>query len=262
MFTKSPLFTAPPIQYPQLIKDPALGWYLPFLAKVPPWNHHQEEMQVIDLIVEIHNLHHPIPVIACILTYLVHLEIPLPRVTDIGEDTVLCMMQWHARFIKINLRYLGVDINKLPEGRSHFLFGTFYKGERMIKWIEVQGYPILKDTLVDYNHYLTHNKGYKILNIYDDELPQIWAYQDSCWHDMPLTGVYAKTYPSKNGPFLSMFPWIKDTDFYPIIRNRFDDRSLNFQTESIARDRLHRWFRRDQRVDVPTICQWNTAFDT
>ena len=50
----------------------------------------------------------------------------------------------------------------------------------MIKWLEVQGYPIMEDTLVDYNHYLTHNKRYEILNIYDDELLQIWAYQDSC----------------------------------------------------------------------------------
>ena len=131
----------------------------------------------------------------------------------------------------------------------------------MIKWLEAQGYPIPENTFVDCNHYLTHDKGYEILNIYDNKLPQIQAYQDSCQLDMPLTGVHTKMYHSKYRPFLSIFPWIEDTNFHPIIRDRINDRSLNFQTESIARDGLHRWIRRDQRVDVPTICQWNTAFD-
>ena len=43
----------------------------------------------------------------------------------------------------------------------------------MIKWLEAQGYPILKNTFVDCNHSLTHDKEYEILNIYDDKLPQI-----------------------------------------------------------------------------------------
>ena len=88
---RPPLFAAPPIQYPQLIKDPALGQYIPFLAKVPPHDHHQEETQVIDLIAKNHDPDYLIPVVTCTLTYLVHLEIPLPRVTDIREDIILHM---------------------------------------------------------------------------------------------------------------------------------------------------------------------------
>ena len=147
---------------------------------MPPCDHHQEEVQVIDLIADIHNPDHPIPVVTCTLTYLVHLEILLPGVTDIREDTILHMMQQHARFIEINLRHLGVNVDKLLERRSHFLSGTLYEGERMIEWLEAQGYPILENTFVDCNHYLTYNKGYELLNIYDNELPQIGAYQDSC----------------------------------------------------------------------------------
>ena len=195
------------------------------------------------------------------ISTVVHPEIPFPRVTDLREDIALCMMQWYARFIKINLRHPGVDVDKFPEGRSHFLSGILYEGERMIEWLEAQGYLILENAFMDCNHYLTHDKGYEILNIYDNKLPQIQAYQDSCQLDIPPTRVCTKMYHSKNGLFLSMFPWIKDTDFHPIIRDGIDDGSLNFQTESIARDRLHRWIRRDQRVDVPIIHQWNTAFD-
>ena len=66
-----------------------------------------------------------------------------------------------------------MDVNKLLEGRNHFLLSTLYEGERIIEWLEAQGYPILENTFVDCNHYLTHDKGYKILNIYDDKLPQI-----------------------------------------------------------------------------------------
>ena len=58
-----------------------------------------------------------------------------------------------------------------------------------------------------------------------------------------------------------MFPWIKDTDFHPMIKEGIDDGSIKFQTESIALDRLHRWIRRDWMVDIPIIHQWNTAFD-
>ena len=50
-----------------------------------------------------------------------------------------------------------------------------------------------------------------------------------------------------------MFPWIEDTGFHPVIREGIDDGSINFQLESIARDGLHRWIRRDQKVDIPTI---------
>ena len=80
------------------------------------------------------------------------------------------MIQQHARFIKINLRHSGVNVDKLLEGRSHFLSGTLYKGERMIEWFEAQGYPILENTFVDCNQYLTYDKEYEILNIYDNEL--------------------------------------------------------------------------------------------
>ena len=68
-----------------------------------------------------------------------------------------------------------------------------------------------------------------------------------------------KIYHSKNGLFLSMFSWIEDTDFYPIF-NRIDDGSLNFSTASTAWNGLHKWMRRDWRVDVLTIHQWNTVF--
>ena len=189
-----------------MIKDPALSQYIPFLAEVPPHDHHQEEAQVINLIADIYNPDHPIPVVTCTLMYLVHPEIPLPGITDIREDTILYTMQQYARFIEINLRYLRVDVNKLLEGRSHFLLGTLYEEERMIEWLEVQGYPILENTFVDCNHYLTHDKEYEILNIYDNKLPQIQAYQDSCQLDIPPTRVCTKMYHSENGLFLSMFP--------------------------------------------------------
>ena len=64
MSTEPPPFVAPLIQYPQLIKDPALSQYIPFLAEVPLHDYHQEEVQVIDLIADIHNLDHLIPIIA------------------------------------------------------------------------------------------------------------------------------------------------------------------------------------------------------
>ena len=60
---------------------------------------------------------------------LVHPEIPLPGITDFRGDIVLCMTQQHTRFIEINLRHLGMDVEKLPEGRSHFLSDTLYEGE-------------------------------------------------------------------------------------------------------------------------------------
>ena len=56
-------FTPPPIEYPQLIKDLALGQYIPFLVEVPPCNHNQEEAQVIDLITDIYNPELVVPVV-------------------------------------------------------------------------------------------------------------------------------------------------------------------------------------------------------
>ena len=114
----------------------------------------------------------------------------------------------------------------------------------MIEWLEVQGYPILENTSVDCKHYLTCDKRYKILNIYDDELPQIQAFQDSTLLGISLTRVYAEMYHSKNQPFMSMFPSIKDSDFFSVIR-KINNGSINFSTESIAWDRLHTWIRRD-----------------
>ena len=169
---------------------------------MPPHDHHQERAQVINLITNIHNPDHPIPVVTHTFTYLVHPEILLSEVTDLREDTIFCITQQHTRFIEINLRHLGIDVNKLPEGRSHFLLGTLYKGEQMTKLLKVYRYPISENTFVDCNHYLTHDKGYEILNIYDNELPQTQAYQDSGQLDIPLTGVYPKMYHSKNRLFL------------------------------------------------------------
>ena len=53
-------------------------------------------------------------------------------------------------------------------------------------------------------------------------------------HNMPLTEVCVKMYHSKNGPFLSMFLWIEDINFHPVIREGINDGSINFQTESIT----------------------------
>ena len=57
-----------------------------------------------------------------------------------------------------------------------------------------------------------------------------------------------------------MFPWIEDSDFFPI-QPEHDDGSPNLFTNSQVLDRLQQWIRQDRRVDVPTIRQWNAAFD-
>ena len=56
-----------------------------------------------------------------------------------------------------------------------------------------------------------------------------------------------------------MFPWIEDSDFFPI--QEHDNEPPDLHTYSQVLDGLQQWIRRDRRVDVPTIRQWNTAFD-
>ena len=121
-----PPFAPNLIEYPQLVMDPTLSWHIPFLAEVPLCDHHQEEAQVINLVLDIHNPEWAISAITQTLMYLVHSEIPLPGVTELRDDTVH-MTQWHARFIKISLQPLDMDIKILPEGRSHFLWIPFIK---------------------------------------------------------------------------------------------------------------------------------------
>ena len=56
-----------------------------------------------------------------------------------------------------------------------------------------------------------------------------------------------------------MFPWIEDSNFFPI--QEHDNGSPDLNTHSQVLDGLQQWIRRDRRVDVPTIRQWNAAFD-
>ena len=56
-----------------------------------------------------------------------------------------------------------------------------------------------------------------------------------------------------------MFPWIEDADFFPI--QEHDNGAPDLNTLSQVLDGLQQWIRRDRRVDVPTIRQWNAAFD-
>ena len=56
-----------------------------------------------------------------------------------------------------------------------------------------------------------------------------------------------------------MFPWIEDSDFFPILEH--DNGHPDPYNFSQVADGLQQWIRRDRRVDVPTIRQWNTAFD-
>ena len=56
-----------------------------------------------------------------------------------------------------------------------------------------------------------------------------------------------------------MFPWIEDSDFFPI--QEHDNGAPDLDTLSQVLDGLQQWIRRDRRVDVPTIRQWNAAFD-
>ena len=95
--------------------------------------------QVITHIIHPYNPDEIIPTITLTLAYLLHPEVPLLGITEIGEDATLQMTERHARIIEINLEHLGVDVSKLPEGRSHFLSGTLYKGERLHEWLEMQG---------------------------------------------------------------------------------------------------------------------------
>ena len=113
---------------------------------------------------------------------------------------------------------------------------------------------------MDCKHYLAHNKGYKVLNIYDNELDKIQAHHDSTQLGIPLTGVQAKLYHSKNNVFISMFPWIEDSDFFSI-QPEHDSGTPDLFTNSQVLDGLQQWIRQDRRVDVPTIHQWNAAFD-
>ena len=99
----------------------------------------------------------------------------------------------------------------------------------------MQGYAILKDTCIDCKHLLAYGKGYEILNIYDNELLQIQAFQDSIWLGIPLTRAHAKMYHSKNESFLAMFPWIEDSNFHLIIEG-FNDGSTSFSTASCTQD--------------------------
>ena len=114
-------------------------------------------------------------------------------------------------------------------------------------------------SFTDCKHYLAHNKGYEILNIYDNELDEIQAHHDSTRLGIPLTGVRAKFYRSKNNQYISMFPWIEDSDFFPV--QGYNNGPSDLYLHSQVLDGLQQWIRRDRRVDVPTICQWNAAFD-
>ena len=257
---ESPPFALMPIQYPQLVMDPALDQHIPFLTEVSPWEHRQEIAQVISHVMHPHNPDKIIPTVTLTLTYLLHPEVPLPGMSEIGEDAALWMTEQHTRIIEINLEHLGVDVNKLSEGRSHFLSGTLYKGERLHEWLEMQGYPVQTKNFTDCKHFLAHNKGYEILNIYDNELDEIWAHHNSTWLGILLTGVWVKLYHSKTKVFISMFPWIKDLDFFPIMPEH-DDGLVGLYTNSQALDGLEQWIRWDRRVDVPTIWQWNITFD-
>ena len=215
--------------------------------------------QVITHIIHPYNPDEIVSTVTLTPAYLLHPEVPLPGITEIGEDTALQMTERHARIIEINLEHLGVDVSKLPEGRSHFLSGTLYKGERLHEWLEMQGYPMQTTTFTDCKHYLAHNKGYEILNIYDNEFNEIWTHHDSTRLGIPLTGVRAKYYRSKNNQYISMFPWTEDSDFFPI--QEHDDGPPDLYAYSQVLDGLQQWIRRDRRVDVPTIRQWNAAFD-
>ena len=93
----------------------------------------------------------------------------------------------------------------------------------------------------DCKHYLAHNKGYEILNIYDNELDEIQTHHDSTQLGIPLTEVKAKFYRSKNNQYISMFPWIEDSNFFPIQER--DDGSPNLHTHSQVLDRLQQWIR-------------------
>ena len=85
--------------------------------------------QVITHIIHLYNPDKVVPTVTLTPAYLLHPEVPLPGITEIGEDVALQMTEQHARIIEINLEHLDVDVSKLPEGRSHFLSGTLYKGE-------------------------------------------------------------------------------------------------------------------------------------
>ena len=88
---------------------------------------------------------------------------------------------------------------------------------------------------------------------------EIWAHHDSTRLGIPLTGVKAKFYRSKNNQYISMFPWIEDSDFFPILEH--DNGNPDPYNFSQVVDGLQQWIRWDRRVDVPTIHQWNAAFD-
>ena len=124
-----PPFAPMPIQYPQLVLNPVLGRHIPFLAEVPHREHRQEMTQVITHVIHPYNPDQIVPTVTMTPVYLLHPEVLLPGITEIGEDAALQMTERHARIIEINLEHLGVDVSRLPEGRSHFLSGTLYKGE-------------------------------------------------------------------------------------------------------------------------------------
>ena len=96
-------------------------------------------------------------------------------------------------------------------------------------------------SFTDCKHYLAHNKGYEILNIYDNELDEIWAHHDSTRLGIPLTGVRAKFYRSKNNQYISMFPWIEDSDFFPILEH--DNGHPDPYNFSQVMDGLQQWIR-------------------
>ena len=118
--------------------------------------------QVITHVIHPYNPDKIVPTVTLTPAYLLHPEVLLLGITAIGEDAALQMTERHARIIEINLEHLGVDVSRLPEGRSHFLSGTLYKGERLHEWLEMQGYPMQITTFTDCKHYLAHNKGYEI----------------------------------------------------------------------------------------------------
>ena len=96
-------------------------------------------------------------------------------------------------------------------------------------------------TFTDCKHYLAHNKGYEILNIYDNKLDEIRAHHDSTRLGIPLTGVRAKFYRSKNNQYISMFPWIEDSDFFPVQEHDHGPSDLYLHSQVL--DGLQQWIR-------------------